>query len=153
MVEQAEGQNHQHRQFGGLLAECERDARSSRRSNVSLLDLHRGMASSVRDKLIQMAKAKIKNAGSAGQKELKLKLVQQLYLLTDTNKGWQNAWGVVDRALSGLNFFCGRFHIPLVSQTNQRIIATRVPQGRDEAIKLRCFHDVQDLWYTRKLSV
>ena len=84
------------------------------------------MASRVRDKLIEMANAGIRMveisvqqlraegnaAGAEQQGKLKLKLSQERNQLKETNQGWQIAWGVVDRALAGMHYFCGTFHLP-----------------------------------------
>ena len=83
------------------------------------------MASLVRDKLIEQANADVQrvdasvqqlraqgNAVGATQKEkLRLQLMQQRDQLQQTNLGWRMAWGVVDRALAGMEFFRGTFHL------------------------------------------
>ena len=146
-----------HLKFRDLLAKCYRDANmrgcgvagsSSSSSNKrmrstnaaassgvtgmpAVLLLHRQMASLVRDKLIEQAIAD----------------VQQRDQLQQTDLGWRMAWGVVDLALAGMDFFRGTFHLPFAHYPPlpySHDSGTRV--GDDEAVMLRCFHDVQDLF-------
>ena len=119
------------------------------------------MASLVRDKLIEQAKADVQRvnalvqqlkaqgdaAGATQKGKLRLQLMQHCDQLQQTNRGWQMAWGVVDRALAGMQFFRGTFHLPFAHYPPlpySHDSGTRV--GDDEAVMLRCFHDVQDLF-------
>ena len=150
LVHQAQQQFRQHLQFKDLLAVCDRDANrggppvasSSSSSNagasnkISQLALHRRMASLVRNKLIEMAKAGIEivqklveqrrsqgNATGAAQQERdKKKLIENCDQLERTDRGWKIAWGIVDRALAGMKCFFGIFHILSLPPLNDRII-------------------------------
>ena len=144
-----------HLKFRDLLAKCYRDAnmrgsgvvgssssnKRMRSTNAAassgvtgmpaVLLLHRQMASLVRDKLIEQAIAD----------------VQQRDQLQQTDLGWRMAWGVVDLALAGMDFFRGTFHLPFAHYPPlpySHDFGMRV--GDDEAAMLRCFHYVQDLF-------
>ena len=153
-----------HLKFRDLLAKCYRDANmrgcgvagssSSSSSNKrmrstnaaassgvtgmpAVLLLHRQMASLVRDKLIEQAIAD----------------VQQRDRLQKTNLGWRMAWGVVDRALAGMDFFRGNFHLPFAHYPPlPHSCDSGMRVGDDEAAMLRCFHYVQDLFLAGTLS-
>ena len=119
------------------------------------------MASLVRDKLIEQAiadvqavaesveqlKAQGDSVGATQKEKLRLQLMQQRDRLQQTNLGWRMAWGVVDLALAGMDFFRGNFHLPFAHYPPlpySHDSGMRV--GDDEAVMLRCFHDVQDLF-------
>ena len=137
------------------------------RPAVSLQHLHREMASLVRGKLIEQAiadvktversvqqlKAKGDTAGATQKENLRVQLMQHRDRLQKTNLGWQMAWGVVDRALAGMEFFRGNLHLPFPHcppPPQSRNSAMCI--GDDEAAMLRCFHDVQDLFGAGTLS-
>ena len=136
-------------------------------ATLSQKKLHLKMASLVRDKLIEQATVKVQrvaalvqqlraqgNVAGATQKEkLRLQLMQQRDHLKQTDLGWRMAWGVVDRALAGMDFFRGTFHLPFAHYPplpHSHDSGMRV--GDDEAAMLRCFHDVQDLFLAGTLS-